>query len=85
MVLVYYTFCIKVSIGDIPFQSIPFAVFGNLLLAYAYIDILANLKELVVTSAVYLLLGDVSALVGFSQPCDASGTVYASFFARFSE
>ena len=80
MVLVYYTFCIKVSIGDIPFQTIPFAVFGNLLLAYAYIDILANLKELVVTSAVYLLLGDVSALVGFPRV-----RLYASFFARFSE
>ena len=63
MVLVYYMFCGKVSIGDIPFQSIPFAVLGNLLLAYAYINILANLKELVVTSAVYLLLGDVSAKV----------------------
>lgn len=75
MVLVYYTFCIKVSIGDITFQSIPFAVLGNLLLAYAYPNILANLKELVVTSAVYLLLGDASALVGFPQPYDASGTV----------
>lgn len=79
MVLVYYTFCIKVSISEIPFQSIPFAVFGNLLLAYAYF------KELVVTSAVYLLLGDVSALVGFPQPCDASGAVVGILFARFSE
>ena len=65
MVLCYYTFCIKVRIGDIPFQSIPFAVLGNFLPAYAYINILANLKELVVTSAVYLLLDNVSALVGF--------------------
>ena len=75
MVLVYYAFCVKVGIGDIPFQSIPFAVLGNLLLAYAYINILAYFKELVVTSSVYLLLGDMSALVGFPQPCDASGTI----------
>lgn len=80
MVLVYYTFCIKVSISEIPFQSIPFAVFGNLLLAYAYINILADFKELVVTSAVYLLLDDVSALVGFPQPCDASGAVVGILF-----
>lgn len=77
--MVYYKFCDKVSIGDIPFQAIPFAVLGNFLLAYAYINILANLKELVVTSAVYLLLGDVSALVGFPQSCDASGTIVGIF------
>lgn len=83
MVLVYYTFCIKVGIGDIPFQSIPFAVLGNLLLAYAYINILANFKELVVTSSIYLLLGDVSALIGFPQSCDASGTIVGILLCSF--
>lgn len=32
-----------------------------------------------ITSAVYLLLGDVSALVGFPQSCDASGTIVGIF------
>ena len=52
--------CNQVSVGDVAFQTIPFAVFGNLLLSDADLYVLANFKKLVVSSFIDLLFSNVS-------------------------
>lgn len=83
MILGNDTLGIKVCIGDISFQTIPLAVLGNLLLADGDLYILADFKELVVSSFIDLLLRDVPTLVGFSQLCNAMVTIVSLFLCPF--
>ena len=83
MILGNDTLGIKVCIGDISFQTIPLAVLGNLLLADGDLYILADFKELVVSSFIDLLLRDVPTLVGFSQSCNATVAIVSLLLCPF--
>ena len=83
MILGNDTLCVKICIGNVALEPIPLAVLGYLLLADDDLYVLVDFKNLVVATLVHLILRDASALVGFSQPCNATVTVVGILFRTF--
>ena len=83
MILGYNMFCVKISVGNVSFESVPLAVFIYLLFTDGNFYVLADFKKLVVATLVYLILGNSSTLVCFSQSGNATVTVVGILLRTF--
>ena len=83
MILIHYFLWGEVGVGDVSLESVPACVLGYLLLADLYSHVLAYFKELVVSAAVDLGLGQGAAAVGLAQAIDASLAVVGVLVCPF--
>ena len=83
LIFCHDTLCAKVCVGDITFETVPFAVLRNLLLANGDFNVLANFKKIVIAPLVDLLLCDAPALISHSQACNTMVTIVGIFLCTF--
>ena len=74
---------IQVSVSDVTFQTIPFAIFGNLLLTDADFYVLTDFKKLVVSTSIDLLFSYAPALISLFQTCYTAVSVIGILFCAF--